>query len=96
MLSQLEPWELVEMWAAKEAVPLDDGWRQAGTIAAAVHNEFERYCAGKAGKTEVDEDRLHNPTHYIPRLRFKKPPKIKVNQRSIDLTQSLIASHYGY
>lgn len=82
------------MRAAREVVPLDDGWKQAGTIAATFHNEMERYCAGKAGKSRVDESRLHGPDKYIPQIRLKQRQRIEVNQSSIDITQRIIESQF--
>lgn len=95
MLNELEPWELVRWRAARETLPLDDGWKQAGTISATFHNEMERYCAGKAGKSRVDDSRLHGPEKYIPRIRRKAREKIAVNQASIDITQRIIESHFS-
>ncbi len=94
MLAELEPWEIAHWKAARETIPLDDGWKQAGTIAATFHNEVERYCAGKAGKKKVDDSRLHDPEKYIPRVRLKKPKRIEVNQASIDLTQKILESQF--
>lgn len=77
-------------------VPLDDGWSQAGTIAATIHNEFERYTTFKAGKSRVDKGRLNKPGDYIPRIKFSKPKAIRVNQNSIDYFQRMIETQYGY
>ena len=94
MLAEMEPSELIEWRAAKEANPPEDRFKPAGTIAATFHNEMERYCAGKAGKSRVDESRLHGPDKYIPRIQPKQRQQIKVNQTSIDITQRIIESAF--
>lgn len=95
MLADLTPAELVEARIAYEVVPLNDGWRQAGTIAATFHNEMERYMAGKAGKPRVDERRLHKPADYIPKVRLRKrAAEIEVNQASIDTFQHMIEQQF--
>jgi hypothetical protein len=94
MLAALEPWELCEIIAAYSVVPFDNGWEQAGTIAAAVHNEMERYMAGKAGKRQVEKNRWHSRSHYIPKLK-RLSAKPKVDRTSIDTYERLIESQYS-
>jgi hypothetical protein len=93
MLADLEPPELVEARAAFRVIPLDDGWQQAGTIAATIHNEMEKFFAMKAGKRRIDERDLRKPDDYIPKIRRKKRG-IKVNQASIDAYQQMIQQQY--
>lgn len=88
MLAALSPTDLVQARAAYRVLPLDDGWRQAGTIAATFHNEMERYMAGRAGKKSVDEKNWRSPEDYIPRIRAAKKTS-KVNQASIDAVESI-------
>lgn len=94
MLLSLTPAEFAEMLAARETVPLDDGWKQTDTIAGAIHDEMAQFFAMKAGKPRVPKDWLHKRGDYIPRLRQKKPQKIAVNQASIDMTQAIIESQF--
>lgn len=89
----MTPQQLVEWRAARAVVPLEDGWRQAGTIAAAAHNDFERYMTAKAGRRVVPGDRLRRPEDYIPKTRVVPPPL--VNTTSIAAHQAAIACRYG-
>lgn len=95
MLACLSPAELVEIRAAYETIPLDDGWKQAGTIAAEIHNQLEVYFAMKAGKSRVDESRLFSPEDYIPRIKAHQHMRPVVNQASIDATQAILAQSCG-
>jgi hypothetical protein len=94
MLLALTPEEFAGMLAARETLPLDDGWRQTDTICGAIQNEFAQHFAMKAGKSRVPKDWLHKLGSYIPRLLRKKPKKVEVNQASIDVTQAIIESHF--
>lgn len=95
MLAQLDPREYAEILASREVIPLDDGWRQADTIAGAFHDECEFDRAAAAGKSRIDKSRLHKPGNYIPRIRPKKrSSRPIVNQTSIDVTQSIIESQF--
>jgi len=90
---QLLRWQL-----AYEVVPLDDGWRQADTIAGAIHNESERNLAQRAGLMGLKglpPEEWHKPGNYIPKLKFVKQKSIQVNQASIDVFQSMIEQQYG-
>lgn len=93
MLLSMDAEDIVWARAAYETVPLDDGWKQADTVAGAMHNEFERYMTAKAGKMRVDPSRLHKLGDYIPKLRPKK--QVTVNQGSIDYLQRMIEAQYG-
>lgn len=95
MLAHLSPEELAEARAAKEVVPLDDGWKQAGTIAATVHNELTKYMFAKAGKARVDKSEWFSADDYIPKIREPRKSAIRVNQASIDMTESIIANHFA-
>lgn len=94
MLAALDPMDLVKARAAYETVPLDDGWRQAGTIAAALHNAIQLLMAAQAGEWQLDPQRLREPQDYIPKIRFKKVSEIQVNQQSIDAYQRTIEGQY--
>jgi len=94
MLAELEPWELARWRAAYETVPLDDGWKQADTIAGAIQDNFAQYFAGKAGKSRVPKDWLHKIGSFIPKIRRKKRERLEVNQASIDMTQAIIESQF--
>ena len=94
MLDQLTPQQLVEARAAYAVVPLDDGWRQAGTVAATIHNEFELFKAAKAGRRSIDESRLRGPDDYIPKLKSVRRAAIEVDQGSIDAHQAAMESRY--
>jgi len=94
MLDELTPAQIVEWRAAKETLPLDDGWRQAGTVAAEVNNTMARYVAGKAGKSRVDKRSLRSPDEYIPKIRGKKRGSVRVNQASIDVYHAMIRQQY--
>ncbi len=94
MLAELEPREIVYWRAARETIPLDDGWKQADTIAGAIHDEFASYFAHKAGKKEIPKSWLHKVGSYIPKLRLRKRERVTVDQASIDLTQSILESHF--
>ncbi len=77
---------------AKETVPLEDGWLQAGTVAAEQYNSMLRYCAAKTGKTLAEKD-FAKPKDYVPRIKPAK--KFRLNQSSIDITHSIIASYHN-
>lgn len=94
MLAALDPMDLVKARAAYETVPLHDGWRQAGTIAAALHNAIQMLMAAQAGERRVDPQRLCSPQDYIPKIRFKKVSEVQVNQESIDTYQKMIEGQY--
>ncbi len=94
MLDELEPWELARWRAARETIPLDDGWRQTDTICGAIQNEFAQHFAIKAGKKTIPKSWLYKLGSYIPKIRSKKRDKPKVNQASIDITQALIESQF--
>lgn len=94
MLAALSPADLFEARIAYEVVPLNDGWRQAGTIAATFHNELERYAAAKAGKSRLDKSCLRTPQDYIPKVTLKRSKEIHVNQSSIDAFQKMIEGQY--
>lgn len=94
MLACLEPRQLAEARAAYRVIPLDDGWRQAGTIAATVHNVMAHYMAGKAGKRRVDEKDLRKPDDYIPRVRVRTKESVAVDQASIDAVQQMVEQQY--
>ncbi len=94
MLNELEPQELAMWRAARETIPLDDGWQQADTIAGAFKNEMAQYFAIKAGKSRVPKDWLHKRGDYIPRIRSKKRQRIEVNQAAIDITHAIIESQF--
>jgi hypothetical protein len=94
VLDELEPWELVEWKAAREILPLDDGWKQAGTIAADAHNDFEHWLAIKAGRSTIAKSRWRKPEDYIPRREPEKLEAIEIDQASIDAHQAAIESRY--
>lgn len=81
------------MRVARDLVPLEDGWLQAGTVAAAAHNDFERFLAGKAGRRVVDERRLHAPRDYVPRVAESRRG-VTVDQASIDAHQAALESRH--
>lgn len=85
---------LIEARAALRVVPLEDGWAQAGTIAAALHNEMERYFAGKAGRRMVDPKKIHGPEKYIPRLRAARDLDPGMEARSIAAHQAITAARH--
>lgn len=93
MLADYDPEEWAEIEAAYETATLDDGWRQADTIAGAIHDEAEINRQVKAGRRSLDKTRMHKRGQYIPRVRLKKT-SVKVNQSSIDITQRIIESQF--
>lgn len=95
LLEELEPHELVGWRAARYIVPLEDGWRQAGVVAAAAHNDFERFLAMKAGKRQVDESRLRTYEDYIVRPKFIPRGGLAPDRRSIAAHQAAIAQRFS-
>jgi hypothetical protein len=96
MLDELTPAQLVEWRAARHVVPLEDGWRQAGTIAATMHNEMELFKAAKAGKRHLDESRLRQPDDYIPKLKTVRRAELAVDEGSIAAHQAAMESRYRH
>lgn len=96
MLAALSPQEFVEARAAYETVPLDDGWRQTGTVAAAINNKFEKLFAINAGRSSIDSQNIREPQDYIPKVKFKKDSELRVNQASIDAYQQTLEQQYRY
>lgn len=94
MLEELTPQQLVGWRAARYVVPLEDGWRQAGTIAAAAHNGLERYMAARSGRRFVDKTKLRSPDDYIPHMTDRRAKSIVVNQESIDSHQAAMERRY--
>lgn len=90
MLEELTPAQLVEWRAARALVPLEDGWLQAGVIAAADHNQMERLMAMKAGRARVARDRLLRPEDFIPRARCRV-----AGDESIAAHHAAVAARYG-
>lgn len=88
---------MVEARAALRVVPLEDGWAQAGTVAAEVNNVLERYIAGRAGKRTVPRDRLRLPKDYLPTRRRRRAgvADTLVDEASIAAHQAAIGSRYG-
>jgi len=93
MLEALTPPEIAWARAAYETVPLSSGWKQADTIAGAIHNEMEVFMTAKAGKRRVDKSRMHKPGEYIPKLRPKK--RTAYNLASIDNYHAIIQAQYA-
>lgn len=96
MLDDMTPAQLVEWRAARTVVPLEDGWRQAGTIASTLHNELELYKAAKSGKRHVEASRLRQPDDYIPKLRTVRREALAVDEASIAACQAALESSYGH
>ena len=94
MLAEMTPQQLAEWRAARYVVPLDDGWRIGGTIAASAHNTFERYLATKSGRRVIDASRLRTPDDYIPKIRSTPAASIVANVASIDAHQAAMESRY--
>lgn len=94
MLDEMTPAQLVEWRAARHVVPLEDGWRQAGTIAATLHNEMELYKAAKSGKRHVEASRFRQPDDYIPRLKTVRRHELAVDEASIAAHQAAMESRY--
>lgn len=94
MLERLTPAQLVEARAARLAVPLEDGWLQAGTIAADAHNDHVCYVAAKARRSYVPRSSLASPEDYIPELRFAAVAEVVVDQASIDAHQAAMEARY--
>ena len=71
MLDAMTPEQWREWIAAYNCGLDNDGWMQAGTVAAVVHNEME-VCRSMMAGVQVDQRRLRLPSHYVP---YYKPTK---------------------
>jgi len=81
-------------WIAMARIGLDvDGWRQAGTIAATVHNEITSARYDWTTK-DMPRDAMQDETSYMPIEKQAKPKRSKVNQGSIDSYMAMAKRKY--
>lgn len=73
MLDELEPRQLSEWFAYYRIEPFGESWKQAGTIAATIHNET-LYTRAASGDKPTDADR-DSPEDYMPRFEERERPE---------------------
>ena len=89
MLAEMTPEQFDGWWAADALDPIDDGWRQAGTISATIAN----VVAQAVSSEPIPRDDLLTHEAFIPRLECLGPIETKDDQRPLTAARS--AQLYG-
>jgi hypothetical protein len=95
MLRSLDQRQWAE-WIAANNVGLDlDEWNYAGTIAATIHNEFER-MRSILTNTDLKQDDLHDPVDYMPsKYQPDTTDQPEEDTESIDRFHNRVRQIYG-
>lgn len=94
MLDRMTPEEFEERLLAEELDPLDDSWRQTGTLAAAIVNTIRQLAAGLAGRNLRETD-YASPDDFIPKLKVEEKTKTKSKKASLTHVEAQLKAAYG-